>query len=608
MARDVYDIIDEMMESYNGGFTMNEVDERPIRPYQSLCHEAILENLHRDNCRRQQVAMATGAGKTFTFSKTPELLNANRVLILAHREELIWQSALTCAQSNPGKKVGVEQAQFHADGDCDIVVASVPTIGPKKNLKRLEKYGARHFDLIHVDESHHSTSATFLNTLRYFRVGEEDGPVTIGWSATPSRMKGDPLANVFDRIVFERSMKQLIEEGDNDPIYGPYLCHVKARRVRTAVDISDIATRAGDFNIRQLSERINIDPRASKFISAVEDWASDRRSILYYCVDREHAECFLGQLKDRGHSADMVLGNTPKPQRRESVRRFASGETREMVSVGVFTEGTDIPRIDCVVFMAPTLSANKYIQALGRGARCFPGKKDLLVLDGVDNVGRHRIRTANEVFGTRDFDLLGLEEREVKALVLKADQAGVEIVPDDDADSIERKIDQANKLATGTIYVKTEVEAVDVFRNHGIATSEHYNTELPWVKTKQTQYGLKGLRGKFAFLDQRPDQSWRLSYNGQNHILPESPKVPFKDADKIIKKAMGYWDTGRGYAFPLWKKLKLNTKKNLGPPSPEQIHQLKLAGISVLPHDITMGNAEYMLSNIAVRRIASRQT
>lgn len=320
--------------------------------HQQEAIEAILAHYY-EGVKRQLIVLPTGSGKTASFSTLPAVAGMFPTLVLNDRTEIAIQNLKALRERNPGRKVTLEKAKDYAAFDSDIVLASVPTLGRGEGTPRLKTWPEDHFKLIIVDEAHHcSGTPTYAKILRHFKP-----ELLTGWTATPARADGIPLARIFDKIVYERTVVWAIEQG--------YLCRVRARTIRTKVDISNLHTRAGDFAESELSKAVNTDWRNSMIISAVENHAADRRSILVFCVDKAHAMAMTRQFQKRGHDAEYVLDrDPPEAVRRERIRRFREGTLRVLINVGVATEGFDAPICDCLVLARPTKSLTLFTQCL----------------------------------------------------------------------------------------------------------------------------------------------------------------------------------------------------------------------------------------------------
>jgi ATP-dependent helicase IRC3 len=314
---------------------------------------------------------------------------AKQTLIVAHRRELVQQAFSHCQATYPNLDIDMEIQASHASGLADITVASIRSL---MSSDRLEKFDPERYKLILVDEAHHIVAPQYLQLLEHFglRHREEQairdesvhnekhgGPVLVGVSATFARFDGIKLGSAIDHIVYHRDYVDMIRTG--------WLSNVRFTTVKWHhADLSAVElNQAGDFATNSLSKAINTPENNEAVFSAWQDRCSDRSSTIVFCVDIAHVERLLAMFRRYGISAEAVTSNTKPQPRSETVEKFKKGQTKVLLNCGVFTEGTDIPNIDCVILARPTKSRNLLVQMIGRGMRLSPGKSDCHVLDMV---------------------------------------------------------------------------------------------------------------------------------------------------------------------------------------------------------------------------------
>lgn len=241
-----------------------------LRPYQTECLQSV-KNAYRDGLRRVLVSLPTGTGKTVVFASFPEFFKMQkRMLVLAHREELLDQACKKFRERAPNFKVGIEQGDRQAADNCDVVIASVPTLG-RVGSARLQRLDPSAFYLIVVDEAHHAVAESYKRVLQHFRVFEEGSPrLLVGFTATPKRGDGKALGEIFQDIAFTRGLEEMIRQG--------YLSSIVGWRVATEIGLDNVKVVAGDFSESQLARAVNTTERNEIVLKAYWQKARDRRA------------------------------------------------------------------------------------------------------------------------------------------------------------------------------------------------------------------------------------------------------------------------------------------------------------------------------------------
>jgi len=351
------------------------------RPYQIACKQAIKEK-YDNGINKQLIVQATGTGKRMQAVDLAK--HFKRTMFLAHREELIMQAYHEIEQYWP-MNVGIIKGPVF-EVEKKIVVASVQTI-----YNRLDKIDPREFELLIIDEAHHYVSPSYLKSVRHF-----EPKLTTGWTATPKRLDGLSLTNIAQEITFQ----YLIEDGIRDG----WLAPLTAYQIRTPADISRVKRTGGDFNLKQLSEKVDSELRNTLIAAKYKEYADNRQTIAY-CVDIDHAYNLGRVLRDNGINADTVVSDTTRcPNRTQIVESFRKGEISVLTNVNILTEGFDHDDVGCIIMARPTQSETLYIQSIGRGTRLKSdmfqervGSSDCIVLDFVDNSGNLSLVNAWEL-------------------------------------------------------------------------------------------------------------------------------------------------------------------------------------------------------------------
>ncbi len=394
-------------------------DRVQLRPYQREAIERVVA-ARRDGVRRQLVCLPTGAGKTVIFAELARMAR-RPVLVLAHRRELVEQARAKLARAlGDASVVAVEQGGDVADGDARVVVASIRSLHEAR-LARLMRQQA--FGLIVYDECHHATAPANREVLASLGAFDDGWTGTLlGVTATPVRADGVGLDEVFEQIVYHRSIGQMVADG--------YLVPLRGYRIATAADLVSVTSGGGDFAIDELAEAVDVTERNALVARSVQELARDRRTIVF-CVTVSHALHLARALNAVGVRTDTVHGEMPMERRSQVLADFAAERIDAVTNVGVLTEGFDDPGVSCVAMARPTRSDALYAQCVGRGTRLAPGKRDCLVLDFVD-LSQLSLVTLPTLAGLpQDLDLEGkrLDEAAETMRRLFDDNPGFEVEP-----------------------------------------------------------------------------------------------------------------------------------------------------------------------------------
>ncbi|KAF3904955.1 hypothetical protein ABW20_dc0110390 [Dactylellina cionopaga] len=379
-----------------------------LRDYQEECIQAVLDH-HEQGHRRLGISLATGSGKTVIFTQLIDRIkplrpNATKTLILVHRRELVEQAATHCRNNYPEKIVEIEMGSQHASGDADITVASIQSI---VSGDRIAKFNPKQFKLVLIDEAHHAVAKSYMKTLGHFGATTPESDVyLVGVSATFARSDGLRLGAVMDHIVYHKDFVSMIDSG--------WLSKVLFTTVKTNIELSAIRHMGvtGDFNLGELSTVVNTPENNEVTVRSWVEKAGNRKSTLVFCVDIAHVTALTNTFRRHGYEAFFVTGETPLKERTQLLLDFKAGKFPVLVNCGVFTEGTDIPNIDCVLLSRPTRSRTLLIQMIGRGMRLHPSKEDCHIIDVVGSIDKGVVTTPT-LFGLPPDEVLDRSPSEI---------------------------------------------------------------------------------------------------------------------------------------------------------------------------------------------------
>jgi len=342
-----------------------------LRPYQQAAKDAVEAEWVKGN-KKTLLVLPTGTGKTIVFAKVAEdcVRNGERVLILAHRGELLNQAADKLSKST-GLKCAVEKAEDSClDSWFRVVVGSVQSL---MREKRLGQFNKNYFDSIIVDEAHHCISDGYQKVLGYF-----DQAKVLGVTATPDRGDMKNLGTYFESLAYEYSLPKAIKDG--------YLSPIKALTIPLKLDLTGVGQQAGDFKTSDLGTAL--DPYLYQIADEMAKYCMDRKTVVFLPLIKT-SQKFRNILQEKGFEAAEVNGESK--DRAEVLADFDEGKYNVLCNSMLLTEGWDCPSVDCIVVLRPTKIRSLYSQMVGRGTRILPGKDHLLLLDFLWHTERHEL-------------------------------------------------------------------------------------------------------------------------------------------------------------------------------------------------------------------------
>lgn len=342
-----------------------------LRPYQKESRKKVQEEWEKGN-KRTLLVLPTGTGKTIVFSKIIEdrVKLGERVLVLAHRGELLEQAADKLYKST-GLKTATEKAeQTSLNSFYRVVVGSVQTM---QRPKRLEKFSPDFFDTIVIDEAHHCISDGYQRVLKHF-----ENANVLGVTATPDRGDMKNLGSYFDSLAYEYGLAEAIRS--------KYLSPIKALTIPLKLDLSAVKQQAGDFSTKDLGTAL--DPYLEQIATEMEKQCKDRKTVVFLPLVKT-SQKFRDILNKHGFKAAEVNGESQ--DREQILTDFENNEYNVLCNSMLLTEGWDCPDVDCVVVLRPTKVRALYSQMVGRGTRLAPGKEELLLLDFLWHTERHEL-------------------------------------------------------------------------------------------------------------------------------------------------------------------------------------------------------------------------
>lgn len=318
-----------------------------LRDYQQKLYADICKSFQSGNNRVLAVAPC-GAGKSYIFSQMVKDARKGYVLILTHRQELFDQHT----------------ELLNKLGATNYRVAMIMT-----EANRLGQYETP--SLIVADEAHLSRANSWVKVIQHYNT------YTVGFTATPVRLTGEPLADIYDDLIDSVSVKWLIE----NKMLAPYEYYAP-----TLVEIEGLRVQMGDYVTKDLEQLMQEHAIYGDVIDNYRKFADGEKTIVY-CVSVKHAENVAEAFNQAGITAEWLCGGTPPEERKRVMADFRAGRVKVLCNVGIISEGVSIDDVTCCMLLRPTESIALGVQQMMRCMRYLPGKT-AKIIDCVANYTR----------------------------------------------------------------------------------------------------------------------------------------------------------------------------------------------------------------------------
>jgi DNA repair protein RadD len=317
--------------------------------------------------RRPLLAMATGSGKTVLIAHVINraVARGERVIFLAHRHELITQASARLLAAGV-RDHAILKAGFPMHLMAPVQVGSVQTIHVRAFRSRKIELGD--FNLIVIDEAHHSRAATYQQIIDAY-----PNAIIIGLTATPCRGDGLGLGNIFDDLIEGASVEALIRDGHlvGTKVYAPYRPDLRGVRVDR---------KKADYDEGQLASAMDRQQLVGDLVTHWLKHAAGRRTVVF-ATGVKHSVHIRNEFRSAGIAAEHIDGKTPQDERDDILRRLSAGEVSVVSNCQVLVEGWDQPAVSCLILARPTRQLGMFRQMVGRVLRPAPGKDHALILD-----------------------------------------------------------------------------------------------------------------------------------------------------------------------------------------------------------------------------------
>jgi len=468
-----------------------------LRQYQ---HEAVSSIFAEfEKVQNTLVVLPTGCGKTVVFADVARRVWAEtkkRVMVIAHREELIFQAKDKIA-TFAGLEAHVEMGEYRVDkglfGFPPVIVSTVQThTSGGDGGGRMSKFDPEEFGLLIIDEAHHATAGTYGRVIEWYTRNPQ--LKLLGVTATPDRADEEALGKVFGSVAYDYEVMDAIKDG--------WLVPVSQQMVTVGhLDLSNVRTTAGDLNAGDLSAVLNDEQTLHEIASPTLEICGNKRALVFAAnVKQAERLCEIFNRHREGCSG-WVCGKTDKDERKRILGAFKAGQTQFVVNVGVLTEGFDDDGVEVVIMARPTKSRALYAQMAGRGTRPHSSvahtlghmelaservsaiksspKPGCLIVDFVGNCGRHKLCTTADILGGK------YTEEEVTKAAAKAKSSSVPVDMTEALDQARRDIEEGKRreaakraaIVCRAKFSSTNVDPFDVFQIHK-------TPEMGWDKHK----------------------------------------------------------------------------------------------------------------------------
>ena len=243
--------------------------------------------------------------------------------------------------------------------------------------RRYTQYAPDDFDYIVVDEAHHAVAPALKRTIQYF-----DPAFLIGLTATDQRPDKKSLSAVFGSYRAGLSLTDAMEKG--------IVATARAFRIETNVDLSNVRINGRDYVNADLEKTVRVTSRNDLIVDVLREYFCEgdagRCQGVAFCANVRHAKEMKRLLCAACKRARAIYGQS-KGRTAQAMRDFRDGKIRFLCSCQMISQGWDYPELGILVMTRPTLLRVLYLQQLGRGLRRTPSKRDVFVIDVVDEYG-----------------------------------------------------------------------------------------------------------------------------------------------------------------------------------------------------------------------------
>jgi len=355
----------------NNDILEKETHVDAFRPKPNLMQRDALkniENLREKNKKKALLISATGTGKTYLSAFDVEKFKPKKFLFVVHRLTIAEEAMKTFKRLlGDNIKMGVYSGGTQ-EIDADYIFSTVQTISKPEHL---EKFDKNHFDYIVIDETHRAGADSYKRLMEYF-----SPEFLLGMTATPERTDGEDIFKLFDyNIAYEIRLNKALEEDMLCPFhyYG----------------VTDLIVDGKPIDDKTEFRYLVAEERVKNIIEKIELYSCDSGSTrgFIFCSRQEECIELSRMLNDKGLKTVALTGKSGEKERQDAIDRLESDYNKldYIITVDIFNEGVDIPKVNQIIMLRPTQSAIIFIQQLGRGLRKINSKEYLTVIDFIGN-------------------------------------------------------------------------------------------------------------------------------------------------------------------------------------------------------------------------------
>jgi superfamily II DNA or RNA helicase len=430
-----------------------------LRDYQLQGNQAA-EDAFASGLRRVGLSLFTGAGKTIMFSaQAAKVFNkGRRVVILTHRDTLIPQTIRQLERFMPRSAIGVVKANKN-EITAPVIVASIHTLRSEERLDQILPP-----NLTIVDEAHVSVSDTYLRYYEHVDAVPGGKGYLLGYTATWVRSDTRGLGDVWEKIVFKRSVQWGVKHG--------YLVEPRAVQLGGDLDMSGVRTGIdGDYMEKDLAELVMVEDLKDTVVKGYANLTPGRSAVLF-APTQESARYFGAALRESGVRVAEIFAGTSITERRYNFSAFDNGAVQVLITCTALAEGWDSPKCDVALMLRPSKHPGLITQQIGRILRPWPGKQFATILDFVGVLDNADMRSI--------IDLSETPERITSDSVDQSELEPKESTPDP------RMVKKIEGVHTVDLFAGTEARWLTT--KHGV----------PFVNTRDHLYFVAQLDGDWA--------------------------------------------------------------------------------------------------------------